>query len=93
MKTYHITKYATTKGIRTVEAVPREVINGLNEQTGVFFVESQGKYFYAGTDCFESLDEARLDCIKRAKRKIKSIVKAELKLVEKIAAWESELPQ
>ncbi len=89
MNTYYLTNKAIgPKGILTLETDAE--MEGLDDE--IFVEDAAGKTYQVGKDAFLSLDDARLDSINRAKRKIKSIVKAELKLDAKIAKWESELP-
>jgi len=94
MKTFYVTTKAIgPKGIVTVEAEPCEEIDGLDEPTGLVYIVVGGNELIVGSDAFESLDDARYNAIERARKKIKSIVKAEAKLEAKIAKWDSELPQ
>ncbi len=87
MSKFYVTKYASTKGILTVEADP-----DITDTGKVVIFNSDGKKFVVGASCFESLDAARHDAIKRTRRKISGLVKKENSLEAAISIWESELP-
>ncbi len=85
MSTFYVTTKATgPKGIVAVEA---EV--GSAVPSGEEAITVGDKVLIVGKDAFVNLADARLDAVERAKKKIRSIVKAENKLNLKIAQWEA----
>ncbi len=48
--------------------------------------------FNIGRDYFTDLDKARMDAIKRTRKKVTALFKKEQALEAKISQWESELP-
>ncbi len=84
----YISKYASTKGILTVKTTDPEP----TDAGKLIVFDDYGSKFTVGLGCFETLDEARLDAIKRTRKKVSLLVKKEQKLEDQISVWESELP-
>ncbi len=93
MSKFYVTKYAATKGIIPLEG-PRTTtqLDGTGAPTGIVLVNGPRGYLVLGKDCYENLDEARKDAIKRTRRKVTALFKKEEKLEGWIGVWERELP-
>ncbi len=86
--TFYISKYAATKGILTILGTDPEP----TDEGKLVTYDAEGKEYTVGTGCFEHLDAARIDAIKRTRRKVSALFKKEEKLEAQISRWESELP-